>query len=186
MQILWAHVNDSVPSVIGVVSRAGAEADAFFPRALAKTPDERFGTAFEMIDQASIVFGLASGPSAPPRAAPKRGSTGTVIAGDASGISEPKRAPTGTVIAGSANLPAAKAAGGNRRWLAFPVSLLLIDSLAKGFSSRGIELFRLSGTRDGNGAGCGRTRSTISTSQRLGSDLRDPSAKGTWIRLVAA
>jgi serine/threonine protein kinase len=117
MQILWAHVNDPVPSVIDVVSGAGAEADAFFARALAKTPDERFGSAFEMIDQASIVFGLASGPSAPPRAAPKRGSTGTVIAGDASGLATPKRASTGTVIAGSANLPAAKAAGSNRRWL---------------------------------------------------------------------
>jgi predicted Ser/Thr protein kinase len=95
MQTLWAHVNEEPPSLEGRVPGATAAADAALRRGMAKVPDERFATAFELIEAMTLAFGLAPIQAAP--AGPPRGVTGTIIEATPAAAGP---GPTGTVIAG--------------------------------------------------------------------------------------
>ena len=109
MQTLWAHVNEEPPSLVGRVPAATAAIDDVIRRGMAKDPEDRFPTAFAMIDAASVAFGLAAaaGGAPPP---PPRG-TGTVQAGSPPPAAAPARQGTGTVIAGASPPPSAKGRG---------------------------------------------------------------------------
>jgi serine/threonine protein kinase len=64
MAVLWAHMYDAPPSLVALRPDQPLAVDEVFVRALAKSPDDRYGTCEELIDALRTAFG-ASPPAVP-------------------------------------------------------------------------------------------------------------------------
>ena len=150
IQTLWAHVNTPPASVAQVMGGDADAIDVVLSRALAKDPADRFETAFEFIDAASVAFGLATGSvGASPAKSSKRG-TGTVIGG----TPPLSLGPKGTVIAESPATLKAPQRGTSRRVLAIGGAAVVVLVLVVG-------AFALS--RGGGGEEAGTTLGAVAS-----------------------
>ena len=77
MAVLWAHVNEKPPSVSARVPDLPAGVDAVVARAMAKAPEERYGSCRELVEAARAELGLSgelgvASPVPPPRTRSRR------------------------------------------------------------------------------------------------------------------
>ena len=67
MAVMWAHMHEAAPSLHEHRLELPAALDGVIRRALAKSPDSRYGSCAEFVDSAQSVVGSAGGSSVPRR-----------------------------------------------------------------------------------------------------------------------
>jgi DNA-binding beta-propeller fold protein YncE len=78
LAIMWAQLSSTPPSLTGIRPDLPASVDAVMHRALAKAPDDRYGTCLEFAAGLRRACGLGPGGTSPGRAVPGHGATRAV------------------------------------------------------------------------------------------------------------